>query len=188
MFCPNCGEKLGNPNQEFCSSCGSEIQTTFTPEVSEAPPKAPPTPPTLPTPPTPPVPIYEDKPIKAKGIGSNSKMCFWFALVSLGFFVAGLVFGVGIIVRLFIPVYFIPYLPGGPGLWFIAFILHVVGFIFGIISRANSSRASKRDSNNALQKVGGVFSVFGMVLNFLPLLIIPIASVLSYVPYYDPFI
>jgi hypothetical protein len=191
MFCPNCGEKLENPNQPFCSRCGSEIQTVLTPEISQEPQvpvvKTPVPPPTPVAPQS--VPIYQPKTIKKGGIGSNSKMCFAFALVSLAFFAVGLGFGAGVLARLFIPVYFIPYLPGGPGMWFIAFILHVIGFIFAIISRVNGNKASKREGENALQKVGSVFGVFGIVLNVIPLLIIPIASVLSYIPpYYSPYI
>jgi len=187
MFCPNCGEKLESPNQRFCASCGSEIQTNLSPEAPQIPPKRIQVPPVAPVPPVPPVPIYQAKPSKAEGIGTNSKICFSFSLVAIAFFVAGLSFGAGVIIRLLIPIYFIPYLPGGPGMWIIAFVLHVVGLIFGIISRANSSKARRREADNALQKVGSVFGVFGIVLNVLPLVIIPIAIVLASMTFYYPY-
>ncbi|MFX0049055.1 MAG: zinc-ribbon domain-containing protein, partial [Candidatus Hermodarchaeota archaeon] len=116
MFCPNCGEKLEATNQRFCASCGSEIQTTLPPEVPDIP-QVPVEEPQVP----PPAPVYAPKPIKAEGIGSHSKMCFSFSLVAIAIFITGSVFGAGIIIRLIIPVYFFPYLPGGPGLWIIAF-------------------------------------------------------------------
>lgn len=185
MFCPNCGEKLENPSQRFCASCGSEIQATLSLEISEAPQI--PVEKTPAPPPTPPVPVYESKQIKPGGIGSHSKKCFAFSLVAIGFFVAGLSFGAGSIIRIFVPLYYFPYLPGGPGRWIIAFVLHVIGFIFGIVSRASSAKASRREASNGLQKVGSVFGVFGIVLNVIPLLIIPIAIAFNSMPslYYD---
>ncbi|MFW9782825.1 MAG: hypothetical protein ACFFFB_11135 [Candidatus Heimdallarchaeota archaeon] len=174
MFCPNCGEKLETSTQKFCAICGSEIQIPLTPEAPEVP--------SLPveethTPsPTPAAPIYETKPIKAGIIGSRSKISFSLSLVAIAFFIAGLSFGVGVIIRLFIPTYFIPYLPFGPRMWIIAFVLHIIGFIFGIISRVSCTKAGRTEPENALQKVGSVFSVFGIILNLIPLFVIPLAS------------
>jgi hypothetical protein len=188
MFCPNCGEKLESPIQRFCSGCGSEIQSIFTPKA----PKAPITPqpiteePKFPTP-TSAVSVYDSKPVKAGGKSPHSRLGFSFALVAIAFFIAGLIFGGTIILRILMPVYIYPYLPGGPGLWIIAFVLHILGFVFGIISRVSSSKAGKHDPDNALQKVGSVFGVFGIILNLIPLLLIPIMIAVANRPYYDPF-
>ena len=188
MFCPNCGENLESPNQKFCSSCGSEIQSTLplkSPVVLETPQ------PTIeehkfPTP-TSAVSVYDEKPIKTGEIGPLSKICFSFALVAIAFFIAGIIFGGTILLRILLPVYIYSYLPGGPGIWIIAFVLHIVGFIFGIISRVSSSKAGKREPDNVLEKVGSVFSVFGIILNLIPLVIIPIMIALANRPHYDPF-
>jgi len=173
MFCPNCGEKLETPNQMFCASCGSEIQTT-------SPPDAPPSPAEeiqAPAPaPASTVPVYDSQPMKVEGVGTHSKKCFTFSLLSIGFFIVGLIFGAISILRFILPLYFFPpfFHTGGPVMWIIAFVLHLIGFIFGILSRVNSSKARKLEASHALEKVGSVFGVFGIILNVLPMVILPI--------------
>jgi len=185
MFCPNCGEKLESLYQKFCSSCGSEIQSTLIPEAPITPqPIA--VKPQVPSPASS-VPVYDSKTIKAGRIGPQSRLGFSFALVAIAFFIAGLIFGGTLILRILMPVYIYPYLPGGPGLWIIAFILHIIGFVFGIISRVTSSKAGKDEPDNGLQKVGSVFGVFGIILNLIPLVLIPIMIAVANRPYYDPF-
>lgn len=188
MFCPNCGEKLETPNQRFCAGCGSEIQTTASPEISSQPVEevqvpSPPAPPPVST-----VPVYDSKPVKAQGLGTYSKKCFYFSLVSIGFFVAGFVFGGTILLRFILPLYFFPFFGGGIIMWIIAIVLHLVGFIFGILSRVNSSKARSLEASHALEKVGSVFGVFGIILNVLPMAILPIFIVLGVIapiiPYY----
>ena len=186
MFCPNCGEKLETPNQRFCASCGSEIQTTSHPDVPQVPVLAPAPEPT----PVParPVPVHGSKIVKAQGLGTHSKKCFAFSLVSIGFFVAGFAFGGTILLRFILPYYFFPFFGGGIIMWIIAIVLHLVGFIFGILSRVNSSKARNLEASHALEKVGSVFGVFGIVLNVLPMAILPIFIVLGVIapiiPYY----
>ncbi|MBY9017948.1 MAG: zinc ribbon domain-containing protein [Candidatus Lokiarchaeota archaeon] len=182
MFCPNCGEKIESPNQNFCTSCGSEFQSTLTPEVSKA--YQPITEkPQVPSP-VRSVPVYESKSIKVGGPGPHSKRCFAFALIAIAFFIVGLIFGFTIVLRILMPVYLYPYLPGGPVLWSVAFVLHIVGLVFGIISRVNSGNAGRYEPSNALEKVGSVFGVFGIILNALPLVLIPIMITM---PIYDPY-
>jgi len=180
MFCPNCGEKLETPNQRYCASCGSEIQTTSPPDVPQAPAPV--------LAPVSKVPVYDSKPVKAQGLGTHSKKCFSFSLVSIGFFVAGFVFGGTILLRFILPLYFFPFFGGGIIMWIIAIVLHIIGFIFGILSRVNSSKARNLEASHALEKVGSVFGVFGIVLNVLPMAILPIFIVLGVIapiiPYY----
>ncbi len=182
MFCPNCGEKLESPDQRFCASCGSNIQTTPPPEAPQLPPEV-----QVPTP-TSSVPVYDSKPAKVQGLGTHSKKCFSFSLVSIGLFVAGFIFGGTILLRFILPYYFFPFFFGGPIMWIIAIVLHIAGFIFGILSRVNSSRARNTEASHALEKVGSVFGVFGIILNVLPMVILPIFIVLGVIapiiPYY----
>lgn len=184
MFCPNCGKRLESPNQKFCSSCGSEFQSTFTPEVPKA--YQPITEEIQVPSPARSVPAYNSKSTK-EGIGSYSRLCFIFALLSIAFFIAGLIFGGTIILRILMPVYIYSYLPGGPVVWSIAFVLHILGFVFGIISRVNSGKAGKYEPSNALEKVGSVFGLFGIILNVFPLILIPIMITIASMPIYDPY-
>lgn len=173
MFCPNCGERLESKEQRFCASCGSEIQTTSPPEAPPSPVEEIQTP--APAPAST-LHVYDSQPIKVQGLGAHSKKCFTFSLLSIGFFIAGLIFGAISILRFILPLYFFPffYYAGGPVMWIIAFVLHLIGFIFGILSRVNSSKARKLEASHALEKVGSVFGVFGIILNVLPMVILPI--------------
>ncbi len=186
MFCPNCGEKLETLDQRFCASCGSEIQTTITPEISQelqVSVEKTPAPP-----PAPVVPVYGAKPIKSKGTGSYSRKSLAFALVWPIFFIIGLY--IGFIFTIFRRFTYSPYMPRNPGLWIIPFVLHIIALIFSIVSRINSSKARKFEGENGLQKAGSIISVFGIVLNIIFLVIIPIMMVTSLfiIPYYDPFL
>lgn len=186
MFCPNCGEKLETPNQRFCASCGSEIQTTASPEIPSQPVEEAQTPPPVST-----APVYDSKPIKSDGGASHSKKCFTYSLISIGFFVAGMIFGPGMILRMISPFYFFPFFGGRPIMPIVAFVLHLIGFIFGIVSRENNSKAKKFGEDHALGKVGSVFGVFGIILNIVPMVILPILMALNFVgiivPYMPPF-
>jgi hypothetical protein len=81
-------------------------------------------------------------------------------------------------------------MPRNPGLWIIPFVLHIIALIFSIVSRINSSKARKFEGENGLQKAGSIISVFGIVLNIIFLVIVPIMMVTSLfiIPYYDPFL
>ena len=73
----------------------------------------------------------------------------------------------------------------------IAFVLHLIGFVFGIVSRENNSKAKRFGENHALGKVGSVFGVFGIILNIVPMVILPILMALIFVgaivPYTPPY-
>ncbi len=169
MFCPNCGEKLESQDQRFCARCGSEILSPSVPAVPQLPAEE-----IQVQTPTSSVPIYDSKPIKVQGLGSHSKKCFSYSLVSIAFFIVGFIFGVINLLRFILPFHFFPFLSRGFIMWIIAIVLHFVGLIFGILSRVNSKRARNLEADHALEKVGSVFGVFGIILNVLPMVILPI--------------
>jgi len=168
MFCSNCGEKLHSQNQKFCPSCGSELSNIpDTPQLRAEENQASPT--------VRSVPVYESKTINVGGPGPHSKKCLTFAIVSLAIGGVGFAFGSISFMRILIPFpfhldYFIRFI-----LLIIAAILNVTGLVFGILSRTNSSKAGKFEPINTLEKVGSVFSVFGIIMNSIPIvLLIPL--------------
>lgn len=185
MFCQNCGEKLNSSNQKFCASCGSELP--YTPpaapqlraeenQVSS----------TIRS-----TPVYESKPFKVGGPGPNSKMCFAFAIVSIALAIVGFIFGGSSFFRSFLSSMLYPYYPSGLGGGLIgiiiAIILNIAGLIFGIVSRVNSRKAGENEPTNTLEKFGSVVSVFGIIINAIPLIIIPL--IILAVPFlFMPFI
>ncbi|MFX0008883.1 MAG: zinc-ribbon domain-containing protein [Candidatus Hermodarchaeota archaeon] len=190
MFCPNCGEKLDSSNQRFCAHCGSELQITPNPEVSEGynatqePILKTPSPPPVPT-----TPIYDAKPIKSKGTGSYSRKSLAFALIWPIFFVIALY--IGFIFMIFRSFSYSPYLPRNPALWIVPFVLHIISLIFSIASKSNSNKARVYEDRNGLQKAGSILSVFGIVLNAIFLVIVPIMMVTGIANMghlFDPFI
>jgi hypothetical protein len=176
MFCPNCGEKLDNPNQKFCAHCGSEVQITPSPEVfdgydaTKAPVLKTPSPPPVPA-----APVYEAKPIKPKGTGSYSRKSLAFALIWPIFFVIALY--IGFIFIVFRSFSYSPYIPRNPALWIVPLVLHLISLIFSIASKVNSNKARIYEDRNGLQKTGSILSVFGIVLNAIFLVIVPIMMV-----------
>ena len=174
MFCPNCGETLDTPNQRFCSSCGSELFNT--PDIPQAPQlravenqvsstvRS--------------VSVYQSKPINIGGPGPYSKNCFAFAIISIALAITGFIFGGINLIRNLLPIYLFPYFPGGPGVGVvgltIAIVLNIGGLIFGILSRVNSSKAGKLEPINTLEKIGSVFAVFGIILNVIPIVVVPL--------------
>ena len=170
MFCPNCGEKLESQNQKFCSSCGSELfNTPDTPHAPQLRAEENQVSPTVRS-----VPDYESKTINVGGPGPHSKKCLAFAIVSLAFAGVGYVFGGVNIMRFLLPfAYYLGYSIGFLGL-IVAVILNIIGLVFGILSRTNSSKAGKFEPVNALEKVGSVFAVFGIIMNSIPIVLVPL--------------
>lgn len=168
MFCANCGAELSDPNQKYCQSCGSEVRTIS--EIQEAetieePVSIPSSAPSI-TPSYTPVPIQPH--IKVGGAGSHSKKCLGYALTSLGIAVASMIIGGGIF--LFPMITGLIYFMGGmSGLrvvgMIIIILLYVMGLIFGSLARTNNKKAGSLEPINAVNKVGSVFAIFGIVIN-----------------------
>lgn len=176
MFCPNCGEKLESPNQNFCSRCGSEIH--FTP-ISETPQVLPEETPV--TTPISSIPVSESIPIKKGGPGSRSKQTFAFGFLAL--FLAGVGFGLEWLafMRFMMPIYIFPRLPGAPIIWVAALVLHFIGVVFGVVSRTNSKKARNLETENPLEKVGNVFGILGIIANIIPMAIVsPLLMIISF--------
>ena len=175
MFCQNCGEKLESQNQKFCASCGSVISnTTDAPQAPQlkaeqyqAPSKVWP------------VPDYESKPIEVGEPGPHSKRSLAFAIVSLALAAVGFGFGISSnFIGMIMPYSPYPGISTGVFGLIIGVIFNITGLIFGILSRKNCSNARNFEPINTLKKVGGVFAVFGIVINIIPLAIIFIILVL----------
>lgn len=158
MFCQNCGEKLERENQRYCQNCGSEII-----EISEAPkttidmnqerfePK------------TIPVPQYSTKFRKKETSGPYSKRCLGFGIVALiigviSFYVGGF-FAFDIIYR--------PYHTWSRSVFIGLSIVHVIGIIFGIISRVNSGKVKALEPESSILKKGTALGTIGLIINSL---------------------
>ena len=176
MFCPNCGEKLESQNQKFCSSCGSELfNTPDTPQAPQLRAEENQVSPTVRS-----VPVYEPKTINVGGPGPHSKKCLAFAIVSIAFAVVGYVFGGVNIMRFLLPfAFYLGYSIGFIGL-IVAVILNITGLVFGILSRTNSSKAGKFEPINTLEKMGSVFSVFGIIMNSIPIVLVPLITLIFF--------
>jgi len=171
MSCKNCGEKL-EPHQNFCPSCGSVVLDS--PDATQLRVQENQVSSTVRS-------VPDSKPINAVRPGLHSKKCFAFAIVSLVLAGAGLIYGGGIVMRLLSPYYYYypyPYYSFGLGGFIIAVVLNITGLIFGILSKTNSSKAKKFEPINTLRKVGGVFSVFGIVLNSIPVAVVAIILII----------
>lgn len=173
MFCPNCGEKLDTPNQSFCAMCGSKLQSTPIPKDIPVQTKE-----SQVIVPVSSIPVSKSVPIKTGGPGSYSKRVFAFSFISL--VLAGVGFGVEFFafIKLIAPSYVFPRIPGSPILLIAALVIHLVGVIFGIVSRANSNKAKKHEIENTLEKVGSVFGILGIIANVIPLVAINILLVI----------
>jgi len=169
---------LESKNQKFCASCGSEL--THTPDAPQLKAEENQASSTVRS-----VPVYEPKPIKVGGPGPHSQRCFAFAIVSIALAIAGFIFGGSSFFRFLISSMFYPYYPiglgGGLVTIIIAIILNIAGLIFGILSRVNSRKAGEIEPINTLEKFGSVVSVFGIIMNTIPLVITPI--IILVVPY-----
>jgi len=179
MFCKNCGEKLDTLDQKFCASCGSVISNT--PDAPQAPQLKVEENRVSPTVRS--VPVYESKSIKVGGPGPHSKKCFAFSIVSLGLVGAAYLFGGSNLFRYFTPfAYYYSFSPFVVIGIIATVIIHIAGLVFGILSRTNSSKAGKFEPINTLEKIGSVFGVFGIVINSIFIVLIPIILISVVIP------
>ena len=168
MFCANCGAELGDPNQRYCQSCGSEVQRISETEqatVINQPTSTPYTPPPVQSNYTP---VTTQPLIKTGGAGTHSKKCLGYALTSIGIAVASMIIGGGIF--LYPLIFGLFYYGGGITItriigMIVILLLYAVGLIFGSLARTNSKKAGSIEPINAVNKVGSVFAVFGIVIN-----------------------
>jgi len=175
MFCPNCGEKLESQNQNFCPNCGSKH--SYIPDAPELKAAVNQMESTVKS-----IPVYTPKTIKAGGPGPHSKMCFAFALVSIALAIVGISFGFISFIRNFLPIILFPYYPGGSGGprigLVVAIVLNIAGLVFGIISKVNSRKAGEFEPINTLERIGSVVSIFGIIINVIPLGLILLVNLL----------
>ncbi|MFX1381319.1 MAG: zinc ribbon domain-containing protein [Promethearchaeota archaeon] len=203
MYCPNCGTSNIEPDSNFCPECGAQIsnlQTQSSTNQSST------------------TQTYVQQPIRqqpslnvayypqrSSEISAESKRALGFSIASLGLVVAGLLLGGGALFYTLItrssyygyPYYSYPYgsysymSPSTIMAGLIpAIALNGLGLIFGIIARVNASRASSED--NAARKVGGVFSVLGIVFNCIAIGVAVLLGpyfiyIFSYSPYTYPY-
>ncbi len=166
MFCPSCGSELREGNQKYCHCCGTNLLNAtedtqlYTRISQKTPKKIPKSTIEYST-----VPEINKKQIKPKGgIGAHSKRCLAFAIVSLA--CAGVASVLGTSLNFFFNWFF----DGNSRILLIPrFIpmtsIYIVGLIFGILSRTNSSKAGLKESKNNVEKVGSILGILGIISN-----------------------
>ena len=148
MYCPNCGERLETPNQNYCPNCVSEL-----PKNSGKP-------------------QLKSGEIKSKSPGGSessryiiqeqkidvapdfhSRKCLSFALSS---FIMGIISAaIGLFILIFLFIF------GS----IILLITHIIGLSLGIFAKKHSKEAAKLEPPNSAEKAGSVFAVFGIIIN-----------------------
>ncbi|KKN24754.1 hypothetical protein LCGC14_0891600 [marine sediment metagenome] len=192
MFCPSCGEKLTDPDQAFCSKCGSEIGAPLEPpqKTSQSPPVSTYIPisqqistkTSQPPPESTSVQVYQPKSVKKEkgGPGPYSIKCLIFALISIGLSISGLVIGSSSMISSIMPMMGIAF--GFLPRLILAIVLNIIGLIFGIISRVNSSKAGELEPVNTVEKIGSILAIFGIIINAIAIaLALIIAPILFFV-------
>jgi DNA-directed RNA polymerase subunit RPC12/RpoP len=164
MFCPNCGEKLGIESQNYCQNCGSEIlekSQTFqaksqTPQAKYGLDQERTTSSAIP------VTQYPTH-VKREGEpGSYSKICLGFGIVSLVIGVISFNIGSPIVLNsIYMNYIFVRRVFIGLS------VVHIVGIIFGIVSKVNSRKAKGLEPESSILKAGSTMGVIGIVINSL---------------------
>lgn len=157
MDCPNCGEKLRDANQNFCSNCGYEISTIFkSPQLRTERDQYTSTSDSQPT-----LESFSPQIIKQKEInnsleapGVHSKKCLAYSIISI---ILAQVFGTYSLFFFMFPVELIRTI--------VVHIASSVGLGFGIFAEINGSEARKLEPQNHLEKVGRVLPIIGMLRN-----------------------
>lgn len=178
MFCPNCGVNIEDKNQKFCTSCGSEFPSDIPSETQPETPQVK-TPEAKPAPTyrVPAVPTYQSA-RQQGGPGTESKKCLIFALASIGLFIIGMAIVGSSLFGSFGGYYYLPTINLGAIGWIAAIILHIVGLVFAILSRVFSGRA-EAEPINSVEKFGSVIAIFGIIINVIPIFVIPIIMVVT---------
>ncbi len=158
MFCPNCGEKLINPNQKFCQVCGANLKELIPGYAIEEVESNSYSKNAL----NPQTEIYNQQTpqlqqINKQGIPNKyAKSCFACALIS---FIIGDITGF----LTFPAIYLWPFL-------ILLTILTIIGLTFGILSRTYKKRSEEIEPVSGLRKAGSVLGIIGIVFNSISLL------------------
>ncbi len=205
MYCPNCGEKIKDPNQKFCQYCGAALKFDTETSISQA---------DIISNKSATIPSTEYTPTDAKQKTSkkHSKRCFAGAMISFTLSLLTIIIGLPLIffigssihleedpLSIFYFYYFLLYYPFSgyyptpryvldEGLRMIAhvygvlFILFgIASFILGIVARRTRRKAIYRESNNGLVKAGGVLAILGIIQGIIGAII---GGILFYLPFY----
>ena len=180
MFCQNCGAELTDESQKFCQSCGSEIHESPE-EIQKAPEPTPESPISSPTPSLEPTPISTKKPISVET--PYSKKTLIFSIVSLAVAVITMI----VAFNIFILGRFMPFTLFSNGLNIPRIIgivsFYILGLVFGIVSRTNSSKADA-EPENTMEKIGSVLGILGIIINAIPMVITIIIPLVRFNPFY----
>ncbi|MFW9900691.1 MAG: hypothetical protein ACFFDY_05320 [Candidatus Thorarchaeota archaeon] len=162
MYCKNCGEKLEIKNQRFCPYCGNKVQITYEASQVDAIGHQNDSMPISP-------PVYQNigqKSIMKETPGSYSKKCLGFGIVSL--VILTITFNIGSTAVLDpIISYIFPLIRVFIGLT----IAHVIGIIFGIVSRIYYRKAEEMEPLSSILKAGKIIGIIGIIFNAILMLI-----------------
>jgi len=166
MFCPNCGSKIESDLQKFCQNCGynllevhavsqmSDKDYKTAPQVVKVPE------PTYSTPQ-----VRQFKPQVKNIPGPYSKKALGFGIPSV---IIGLIaLGVGYAGYTVARSYWMYGIPDHTGLvfWPTLLVVHIIGLIFGIVSRKNSGFAANMEPINDVANTGSTFGTIGIIVN-----------------------
>ncbi len=170
MFCPSCGEELREDNQRFCHTCGINLLSNidgpqqYTKVIQK-------TPNSISKSNLKNIEIIKGQQghhIKIERIGPYSKKSLAYSIVSLGLTALAIVFiSTGFVYSLIrnnIQLLIIPRT-------IFVISINIVGLVFGIQSKKNSLKAGRFEEINAVEKVGSVLCIFGIVANIIGIII-----------------
>ncbi len=184
MFCPNCGTELVKLNQKFCQTCGINLSLILNRGQNAAIAKSQPTPINFKTPQlrtervqdaaiakSQLTPVYTSFPVsqqmlvKKREVGSYSKKCLAFSIVSFAIGIFCVFSGGAILILINISRYAFVGLIG----FIVSILANSVGVIFGILSRLNNTKAGKSETSNSVKTIGSVFGILGLSFNIIEL-------------------
>lgn len=166
MSCPSCGAQLEISNQHFCQKCGSELpgfsksseleqKSSLSPENQK---------------------FYQlqQKSVRLSYSRHLSKRCLGFGIVSLILAVITFNMGSSLIME---PSVF--YFLSRQNVFISISLAHLVGLMFGIVSRIFSKRAKMSEPSNTAMKAGSTLGSLGLILNII-LMIVALSLVLTF--------
>ena len=162
MYCKNCGQKLEFENQRFCQYCGNIVQKTYRSSQMEiigdrndSMPISPP--------------VYQSigqKSIMKGSASSYSKKSLGFGIVSL--VILTITFNIGS-TAILDPIF--SYIFPLRRLFIGLTIAHVIGIMFGIVSRVFYRKAEEMEPLSTILKVGKILGLIGLIFNAILLII-----------------